>query len=84
MVSIIHKTKVGPKGQVVIPKMFRDDMGIAPGTDVVMGCEGGRVVIKKNMANIVELAERLAKGRTNRLSPQKMRGMAALQRWKSI
>jgi AbrB family looped-hinge helix DNA binding protein len=30
------RTKVGPKGQIVIPKMFRDRLGIVPGSVVLL------------------------------------------------
>lgn len=37
--------KVGPKGQVVIPKELRDELGIEPGDDVVLWREGDHVVV---------------------------------------
>ena len=38
--------KVGPKGQVVIPKKFRDELGIEPGDEVVVSLSGNGVLIQ--------------------------------------
>jgi len=38
--------KVGPKGQVVIPKKFRDELGIAPGDEVVVSLSEKGVLIQ--------------------------------------
>jgi AbrB family looped-hinge helix DNA binding protein len=38
--------KVGPKGQVVIPKPIRDRLGISPGDEVVVEQDGGEVRIR--------------------------------------
>ena len=40
-------SKVGPKGQVVIPKPIRDNLGIRPGDRVVIGQDGSDVRISK-------------------------------------
>jgi AbrB family looped-hinge helix DNA binding protein len=37
---------VGPKGQVVIPKAIRDELGIAPGDDVTFELEDGAVRVQ--------------------------------------
>jgi AbrB family looped-hinge helix DNA binding protein len=37
--------RIGPKGQVVIPKAIRDDLGIRPGDEVVVVREGRAVRI---------------------------------------
>ena len=37
--------RVGPKGQVVIPKSIRDELGIRPGDEVVVTREGRAVRI---------------------------------------
>ena len=37
--------RVGPKGQVVIPKAIRDELGIRPGDEVVVTREGRGVRI---------------------------------------
>jgi len=39
--------KVGPKGQVVIPKPIRDNLGIRPGDRVVVDQDGPDVRISK-------------------------------------
>ena len=39
--------RVGPKGQVVIPKPIRDDLGIRPGDRVVVNQDGPDVRISK-------------------------------------
>ena len=38
--------KVGPKGQVVIPKKFRDKLGIEPGDEVVVSLSENGVLIQ--------------------------------------
>ena len=38
--------KVGPKGQVVIPKDLRDEFGIEPGDDVVFWRDGDHVAVR--------------------------------------
>ena len=38
--------KVGPKGQVVIPKKFRDLLGIEPGDEVVVSLSENGVLIQ--------------------------------------
>jgi len=43
------RRKVGPKGQVVIPKMIREYLGIEPGDEVLMEVEEKRLVIKKTL-----------------------------------
>lgn len=39
--------RVGPKGQVVIPKPFRDELGIGPGDEVIFWLEGGDLHLKR-------------------------------------
>ena len=39
--------RVGPKGQVVIPKAIRDRLGIAPGGEVVFIEEGDSVRVRR-------------------------------------
>ena len=38
--------KVGPKGQVVIPKKFRDELGLEPGDEVVVSLSENGVLIQ--------------------------------------
>ena len=38
--------KVGPKGQVVIPKALRDEFGIEPGDEVVFWRDGDHVAVR--------------------------------------
>jgi AbrB family looped-hinge helix DNA binding protein len=39
-------SRVGPKGQVVIPKSMRDQLGIAPGDEVDFSLEGSSVRVE--------------------------------------
>ncbi len=38
--------RVGPKGQVVIPKELRDELGIQPGDEVDFWLEGDHVAVR--------------------------------------
>ena len=79
MVSLIKKMKVGPKGQIVIPKLFRETLGIVPGQEVALEYGNDKVIIQKVGEPIHEVAYMMAKGRSNKLSPSKIREMAAEQ-----
>ena len=57
---MIAKMRMGPKGQVVIPKMFRDDFGLRPGEEVIVDYTGNEIVIKKTASNIAEIARAIA------------------------
>ena len=39
--------RVGPKGQVVIPKELRDELGIEPGDEVIFWLEGDELRLKR-------------------------------------
>lgn len=39
-------SKVGPKGQVVIPKVLRDRLGIEPGDEVDFWLDGDHVAVR--------------------------------------
>ena len=38
--------RVGPKGQVVIPKRLRDELGIEPGDEVSFWLDGDHVAVR--------------------------------------
>lgn len=46
--------KVGPKGQVVIPKGIRDRVGIGPGDRVMVDEDRGAVRIRKTLTDPTE------------------------------
>ena len=55
------KMRMGPKGQVVIPKHFRDDLGLKPGEEVIMNQKGNELTLKRAASDFVEMAEAIAK-----------------------
>lgn len=52
--------RVGPKGQVVIPKAIRDQLGIAPGDEVDVERRRAEVVIRRHRVSVDERQERIA------------------------
>jgi AbrB family looped-hinge helix DNA binding protein len=55
------RMRVGPKGQVVIPKVLRDALKIGPGSEVTFAVEGEKVVLRASRADVVDVFERIAK-----------------------
>jgi len=53
--------KVGPKGQVVIPRALRKALKIHAGSKVVFRLEGDKVVLQKLGVDAVALLEGIAK-----------------------
>ncbi len=43
---MILRKKVGPRGQIVIPKIIRDFLGIKPGSEVLIEVRSGELVIR--------------------------------------
>jgi AbrB family looped-hinge helix DNA binding protein len=43
---MIIKRKLGPKGQVVLPKDIRTMLGLKPGSEIIIEIEGSEVKIK--------------------------------------
>ncbi|MBI2937307.1 MAG: AbrB/MazE/SpoVT family DNA-binding domain-containing protein [Thaumarchaeota archaeon] len=58
---IEEEMKVGPKGQVVIPRALRKALKIHPGSKVVFTLEGDRIVLKKPKVDSVAIMERIAR-----------------------
>ena len=54
------KVKLGPKGQVVIPKIFRNEFKLYPGHEVIIIEEARGVLIKRKSQNPIEILEKIA------------------------
>ena len=49
MVKLLIRRKLGPKGQIVIPKIIREYLGFESDTEVLMEVKEGGLVIKKRL-----------------------------------
>ncbi|MBI2183585.1 MAG: AbrB/MazE/SpoVT family DNA-binding domain-containing protein [Thaumarchaeota archaeon] len=56
-----EEMKVGPKGQVVIPKALRKVLKIHPGSKVTFRLEDDKVIIQKPQLDAVAVFEEIAK-----------------------
>lgn len=61
MIILKTKMKVGPKGQVVIPKQIRDEKKILPGDEVFIELNEKGILIEKPKRDVVADFERIAK-----------------------
>ena len=61
MVILKMKMKVGPKGQVVIPKEMRKEKNILPGDEVLLELSEEGILIEKSKRDIIADFERIAK-----------------------
>ena len=53
--------KIGPKGQIVIPKAIRKALKMQPGSNVVISLEDNKVVVKKASFDAVAIFRKSAK-----------------------
>jgi len=64
------RMRVGPKGQVVIPKVLRNAFKIGPGTEVTFSIEAEKIVLRATRTDAADVFERIARsGRTIRKFP---------------
>ncbi len=55
------QSKLGPKGQVLIPKPIREVAGLMPGLKVLLEVKDGNVVIEKPISDPIMVFEEVAK-----------------------
>jgi AbrB family looped-hinge helix DNA binding protein len=58
---IEEEMKVGPKGQVVIPRAMRKALKIEPGSKVLFKLEDDKLILKKPAFDAVAVFQRVAK-----------------------
>jgi len=58
---IEEEMKVGPKGQVVIPRAMRKALKIEPGSKILFRLEDDKLILKKPAFDAVAVFERIAK-----------------------
>lgn len=65
-----ERMKVGPKGQVVIPKFVRERLKIYPGTTVLVDIEDDKILIEKPKKDVIKVFEEIAKsGKSAKIKP---------------
>jgi AbrB family looped-hinge helix DNA binding protein len=74
--------RVGPKGQVVIPKAIREELGIEPGDEVDVERRRAEVVIRRHRISTEERRVRIAglRGMTAHLPGGKTEDLEAMRR----
>jgi len=55
------KVKIGPKGQVVIPKHIRDSLGIRPSDLVLIDVEGGKAILEGMQGDPIAVLAEIAR-----------------------
>ncbi|MBU0756771.1 MAG: AbrB/MazE/SpoVT family DNA-binding domain-containing protein [Nanoarchaeota archaeon] len=58
---MIAKMKLGEKGQVVIPKIFRENYNLSPGDTIFFEDKKDHIEIRKKESNILKVAEKIRK-----------------------
>ena len=61
MLGVKLKVRVGPKGQIVIPKAIRDSLGINPNDVVLVDLEGGKATVEAVRRDPVDVLTEIAR-----------------------
>ncbi len=79
------ETKVGPKGQVLIPKSFREWYHLLPGDFVLLKETEKGIIIQKRMEHPLEVLETLAKKHAKTIKIQNINFEEEIEeRWNKI
>ena len=60
MKSELRLTKLGPKGQIIIPNELRTALKLEPGDAVILQLEGSRLVLERRRTVILSLVGKYA------------------------
>lgn len=77
--------KVGPKGQVVIPKVFREEFSIMPGSKVVLTETKEGILVEKPKTSGIEAFIELCKSikiKVNKIDFDKEYEEEIMERWR--
>jgi AbrB family looped-hinge helix DNA binding protein len=56
---MLSSAKLSTKGQIVIPKKVRDELGLEPGDPLAIGVSGDRIVLRKiTLIDLLQDSER--------------------------
>ena len=63
---MVSATKMSTKGQIVIPKRLREELGLQPGDPLAMAVDGERLILRKITLNdmLQESTKNYSKGKT--------------------
>lgn len=68
------KVRLGPKGQIVIPKIFRNEFNLYPGHEVIIKDEETiGILIKRKSQDPIEILEKIAKEVSKRKKGRKIK-----------
>jgi len=70
MDKYMSTVKVGPKGQIVIPKEARDMFGIAPGDLLMLMADSQRGIAIQRADVLNQIADQVFAGRAKEIYPQ--------------
>ena len=73
----ICSVKVGPKGQIVIPKEIRDSFGITPGQTLVILSDPQKGIAIERYETFSRIADAIFDGRSKELYPDQTEESAA-------
>ncbi len=56
---MLSTAKMSTKGQIVIPKPLREELGLKPGDPLAVGVDGDRLILRKiTLADLLEESKR--------------------------
>ena len=77
--------KIGPKGQVVIPKVFRESKKIYPGDTISLELKEDSIIIKKPKENPIKIFEVISKKiNSDKIDSDKDYKEMMEKRWKKV